>query len=135
MALRIPEAIGYLMVFMIFCELHGGECFSITTINKSSNNLGHRNAIKNLNYKIINIPNYIPISRPTGATCDMFLFSIYMYITLHVSSVKRSSSGVPHRTYSLQFLCLCLSAALSCKKVSYKTQTQKLEAVCMVRNS
>jgi hypothetical protein len=39
-----------------------------------------------------------------------------MFITLDVSSVKRSSSGIPHRTYSLQFLCLCLSAALSCKK-------------------
>jgi hypothetical protein len=57
-----------------------------------------------------------PISRPTDATCDRFLFSIYMCITLHFSSIKRSSSGVPHRTYSLQFLCLCLSAALSCKK-------------------
>jgi hypothetical protein len=32
---------------------------------------------------------YIQISRPTDAT------SIYMCITLHVSSVKRSSSGVP----------------------------------------
>jgi hypothetical protein len=42
--------------------------------------------------------------------------SIYMYTTLHVSSVKRSSSGVPHCTYSLQFLCLCPSVALSCKK-------------------
>jgi hypothetical protein len=63
--------------------------------------------------------SYIPIRRPTDATCDRFLFSIYMCITLHVSSVKRSSSGVPHRTYSLQFLCLCLSAALSCKKTRY----------------
>jgi hypothetical protein len=61
---------------------------------------------------------YIPISRPTDATCDGFLFSIYMCITLQVSSVKRSSSGIPHRTYSLQFLCLCLSVALSCKKLS-----------------
>jgi hypothetical protein len=59
----------------------------------------------------------IPISRPTDATCDRFLFSIYMCKTLHVSSVKRSSSGVPHRTYSLQFLCLCLPVALSCKKL------------------
>jgi hypothetical protein len=59
---------------------------------------------------------YFPISRPTDATCDRFLFSNCMFITLHVSSVKRSSSGVPHRIYSLQFLCLCLSAALSCKK-------------------
>jgi hypothetical protein len=59
------------------------------------------------------------------ALCDRFLFSIYMCITLHVSSVKRSSSGVTHCTYSLQFLCLCLSAALSCKKlVSYKTVPQ-----------
>jgi hypothetical protein len=58
----------------------------------------------------------VPISRPTDATCDRFLFSFYICMTLHVSSVKRSSSGVPHRTYSLQFLCLCLSAALSCKK-------------------
>jgi hypothetical protein len=57
----------------------------------------------------------VPISRPTDATCDRFLFSIYMCITLNVSSVKRPSSGVPHRTYSLQFLCLCLSAALSWK--------------------
>jgi hypothetical protein len=47
-----------------------------------------------------------------------------MFITLYVSSVKRSSSGVPHRTYKLLFLCLCLSAALSCKKVSYKTVPQ-----------
>jgi hypothetical protein len=47
-----------------------------------------------------------------------------MCITLHVSSVKRSSSGVPHRTYSLQFLCLCLSAVLSCKKLSHKTVPQ-----------
>jgi hypothetical protein len=47
---------------------------------------------------------YIPVSRPTDATCDRFLFSIYMCITLHDSSVKRSSSGVPHRTYSLQFV-------------------------------
>jgi hypothetical protein len=46
----------------------------------------------------------IPISRPTDATWDGFLFSIYMCITLHVSSVKRSSSEVPHRTYSLQYL-------------------------------
>jgi hypothetical protein len=38
----------------------------------------------------------IPISRPTDATCDRF--SIYMCITLHVSSVKRSSSEVPHRS-------------------------------------
>jgi hypothetical protein len=69
---------------------------------------------------------FIPISRPTDATCDRFLFYIYMCITLHVSSVKRSSSGVPHRTYSLQFLCLCLSATLSCRKkpVSYKTVLQ-----------
>jgi hypothetical protein len=41
-----------------------------------------------------------------------------MCITQHVSSVKRSSSGVPHRTYSLQFLCLCLSAVLYCEKFS-----------------
>jgi hypothetical protein len=57
------------------------------------------------------------ISRPTDATYDRFLFSLYMCITLHVSSVKRSSSGVPCRTYSLQFLCLCLSAALTCRKL------------------
>jgi hypothetical protein len=44
---------------------------------------------------------YFPISRPTDTTCDRFLFSIYMCITLHVSSIKRSSSGVPHHTYSL----------------------------------
>jgi hypothetical protein len=68
--------------------------------------------------------SYIPISRPTDATCDRFLSSIYICITVHVSSVKRSSSGVPHRTYSLQFLCLCLSAALPCKKFSYKTVPQ-----------
>jgi hypothetical protein len=52
----------------------------------------------------IEIPEIIPISRPTDATCDRFLFSIYLCITLHVSSFKRSSSGVSHRTYSLQFL-------------------------------
>jgi hypothetical protein len=63
----------------------------------------------------LEISNTYGISRPTDATCDRFLFSIYMCITLHVSSVKRSSSGGPHCTYSLQFLCLCLSAALSCK--------------------
>jgi hypothetical protein len=68
--------------------------------------------------------SYIPISRPTDATCDRFLSSIYMCITLHVSSVKRSSSGVSHCTYSLQVLCLCLSAVLSCKKLSYKTVPQ-----------
>jgi hypothetical protein len=61
---------------------------------------------------------FVPISRPTDATCDRFLFFIYMCITLHVSCVKRSSSEFPHRTYSLQFLCLCLSTALSCKKSS-----------------
>jgi hypothetical protein len=33
----------------------------------------------------------IPISRTTDATCDRFLFSIYMCKTLHVSSVKRKS--------------------------------------------
>jgi hypothetical protein len=70
-----------------------------------------------------------------------FYFAIYMYITLHVSSVKRSSSGVPHRTYNLQFLCLCLSSALSCIKLFLtrqsrrQTQTQKLESVCTVRDS
>jgi hypothetical protein len=84
--------------------------------------------------------SYILISRPTDVTCERFLFSIYMCITLHISSVKRSSSGVPHRTYSLQFLCLCLSAALSWKKLfsrqcRRRTQTQKLEAVCTVRDS
>jgi hypothetical protein len=82
----------------------------------------------------------IPISRPTDATCDRFLFSIYMCITLHVSSIKRSSSGVLYRTYSLQFLCLCrcLSASLSCKKLFLQDSAadrQKLEAVCTVRDS
>jgi hypothetical protein len=66
----------------------------------------------------------ISISKPKDATCGRFLFSIYMCTTLRVSSVKRSSSGVPHRTYSLHFLCLCLSAALFCKKISYKTVPQ-----------
>jgi hypothetical protein len=51
--------------------------------------------------------NTTPISRPTDANCDRFLFSIYICITLRVSNVKRSSSGVPYRTYNLQFLCLC----------------------------
>jgi hypothetical protein len=69
---------------------------------------------------------FIPISRSTDATCDRFLFSIYMCITLHFPSVKRSSSGVLHRTYSLQFLCLCLSAALSCKKLLFLTR-QKIK--------
>jgi hypothetical protein len=71
-------------------------------------------------WKLISQPqkrrHYVPISRQTDATCNRFLFSIYMYITLHVSSVKRSLSEVPHHTYSLQFLCLCLSAALFYKK-------------------
>jgi hypothetical protein len=89
---------------------------------------------------LVRASSYIPISRPTDATCDRFLFSIYMCITLHVSNVNRSSSGVPHRTYSLQFLCLCLSAALSCKKLFTRQcrrqkQTEKLEAVCTVRDS
>jgi hypothetical protein len=89
---------------------------------------------------LVRASSYIPVSRPTDATSDRFLFSIYMCIALHVSSVKRSSSGVPHLTYSLQFLCLCLSAALSCKKsflqdCRRQTQTQKLEAVCTVRDS
>jgi hypothetical protein len=69
--------------------------------------------------KVIRKELQIPISGPTDVTCDRFLFSIYMCITVHVSSVKRSSSGVPHRTYSLQFLCLCLSAVLSCKKTLF----------------
>jgi hypothetical protein len=64
--------------------------------------------------------SYIPVSRPIDAICNRFLFSIYMCITLHVSSIKRSSSGVPHRTYRPQFLWLCLSTALS----SYKTVPQ-----------
>jgi hypothetical protein len=64
---------------------------------------------------------YSPISRPTDATCNRFLFSIYMYITLHVSSVKRSSTGVPHRTYSLQFLELKL-----CFKWMLNIKTLKL---------
>jgi hypothetical protein len=61
--------------------------------------------------------NTIPISRPTDATCDRFLFSIHMYITLHVSRVKRSSSGVPHCTYSLQILelKLCFKWVLNIK--------------------
>jgi hypothetical protein len=84
----------------------------------------------------------LPISRPTDATCYRFLFYICMCITLHVSSVKLSSSGVPHSTYSLQFLCLCLSLALSCKKpaVSYKTVPQtdtntETGGLCTVRDS
>jgi hypothetical protein len=49
---------------------------------------------------------------------DFYFISIRgMYTTLRVSSVKRSSSAVPHCTYSLQFLCLCPSVALSCKKL------------------
>jgi hypothetical protein len=68
---------------------------------------------------LVRASSYIPISRLTDVTCDRFLLSFYMCITLHVSSVKRSSSGVPHHTFSLQFLCLCLSAALSCKKLSF----------------
>jgi hypothetical protein len=88
---------------------------------------------------LVRASSYIPISRPTDATCDRFLFSIYMCITLHVSSVKRSSSGVPHLTYSLQFLYLCLSAALSCKKIlqdsaADRHKHRKLEAVCTVRD-
>jgi hypothetical protein len=50
----------------------------------------------------------IPISRPTDATCDRFLFSIYMYKTVHVSSVKRSrflqdsaTDGHKHRNWRL----------------------------------
>jgi hypothetical protein len=63
----------------------------------------------------------IPISRPTDATCDRIIFSIYMCITLYVSSVKRSSSGVRHPVLTRQ-----------CRR---QTQTQKLEAVCTVRDS
>jgi hypothetical protein len=37
---------------------------------------------------LVRASSYIPISRPTDATCDRLLFSIYMCITLHVSSVK-----------------------------------------------
>jgi hypothetical protein len=69
--------------------------------------------------------SYRPISRPTDATCDRFLFSIYMCITVYVLSVKRSPSGVPHRTYSLQFVCLCLSAALP------QTDTNTETGCCM----
>jgi hypothetical protein len=71
------------------------------------------------NKYVVRSCSFSPISRPRDATCDRFLFAIYVYITLHVSSVKRSSSGVPHRIYSLQFLCLCLSAALFCKELSF----------------
>jgi hypothetical protein len=59
---------------------------------------------------------------------QLVIDSYFLYIwcaTLHVSSVKRSSSGVPHCTYSLQFLCLCPSVALSCKKLSYKKVSYK----------
>jgi hypothetical protein len=62
---------------------------------------------------------YFPISRPTDATCGRFLFSIYMCITLHVSSVKRSSSVKKFLTRQ-------------CRR---QTQTQKLEAVCTARDS
>jgi hypothetical protein len=89
-------------------------------------NPGDRNVIKKITENILKYKD-LPISRPTDATCDRFLFSIYMCITLYVSSVKRSSSGVP------------LFAALSCKKLTREcrrqTQTQKLEAVCTVRDS
>jgi hypothetical protein len=85
----------------------------------------HNMILKSLARICKEIRIFLPISRPTDATCDRFLFSIYMYTTLQVSSVKCSSSGVPHCTYSLQFLCLCPSVALSCKKkVSYKTVPQ-----------
>jgi hypothetical protein len=97
----------------VSCEDHVGDFFLLARRNPQ------RICSGEWNYQCS------PISRPTDVTCDRFLFSIYMCITLHVSSVNRSSSGVPHRTYSLQFLCLCLSAALSCKKaVSYKTVPQ-----------
>jgi hypothetical protein len=69
---RILNVSGYLMACMIFCGLYGSECFLITTniqqsvnlfqkiqIHKSSNNIIHWNAIKKLNCKIINIPNYV----------------------------------------------------------------------------
>jgi hypothetical protein len=45
---------------------------------------------------LVRASSYIPVSRPKDATYDRFLFSIYMCITLHVSSIKRSSSGI-HR--------------------------------------
>jgi hypothetical protein len=32
---------------------------------------------------LVRASSYIPISRPTDATCDRFLFSIYKYTTLH----------------------------------------------------
>jgi hypothetical protein len=113
------------------CILH------VIALSPSSRSL-HQDYITTYSNIRFSINIYFPTSRPTDATCDRFLFSIYMCKTLHVSSVKRSSSGVPHRKYSLQFLCLCLSAALSCKKLSYKfltrqchrqTQTQKLETM------
>jgi hypothetical protein len=76
--------------------------YSVVPINSSLSNITLYTSYNDTKYSV---------SRPTDATCDRFLFSIYMCITLHDSSVKRSSSGVPHRTYSLQFLRLCLSAA------------------------
>jgi hypothetical protein len=85
----------------------------------------HPEPEESIHIQMSKLLHLIPKSRPTDATCDRFLFSIYMCISLHVSSVKGLSSGVPRRTYSLQFMCLCLSAALSCKKqVSYKTVPQ-----------
>jgi len=88
MAPRIHDVSRYLMVFMIFCELHGGECFLLPQrtqqtvnvfqkiqINKSSNNLSHRNATKNLNCKIINISNlfYIRYSVLIGLKVKLYL--------------------------------------------------------------
>jgi hypothetical protein len=61
--------------------------------------------VSRLQFEFLSLTQYIienffkiPISRPTDATCNRFLFSSYMFITLHVSSFKRSSSGVPRRS-------------------------------------
>jgi hypothetical protein len=108
----------------ILLQIHSNVSCGVT--ENSANVRSHTFRLASQNWeKSYTVKPCIPISRPTDATCDRFLFSIYMYTTLHVSSVKRSSSVVPHCTYSLQFLCLCPSAALSCKKLSYKKFSYK----------
>jgi hypothetical protein len=62
---------------------------------------------------LVRASSYIPISRPTDATCDRFLYSIYMCITLHVGiykfnvswSVRASLYISIRREYLQVFLC------------------------------
>jgi cell division FtsZ-interacting protein ZapD len=53
-----------------------------------------QNSLFQMQCFLVRASSYIPIRRPKDAACERFLFSIHMYITRHVSSVKRSSASL-----------------------------------------